>query len=176
MTTRSQQLRARDRKVLLWALFIAAAIHVAVFVLMPAFRATPVTGSDRDTTSAEAVVASPAIVSVVFGPPTILIGDSAEVTQPPDHTLRASRAVQLSTQCAWLANNLPSPLIARFRLRVAVTHEAKDVRLVETSGNVCADDALVDATRDLVYHWLPDARFRAPVQLVQPVALVGVQY
>lgn len=94
MTTRSQQLRARDRKVLLWALFIAAAVHVAVFVLMPAFRAALLPGSDRETTNAESPVATPAIVSVVFGPPTILLGDSTEVTQPPDRTLHASRAMQ----------------------------------------------------------------------------------
>lgn len=178
MTTRSEQLRKRDRKVLAWALFIAVAIHVAVFILMPAVRAGGKEGLGEKTAAKnpDAGVPLKAVVSVVFGPPTITVGDSTEVTQPSDRTLHTSRIVALPAKCSSLVDGIQGPLLARFRLRIPKTHEAKDVRLVETSGNACADDILVQLTRDLAYHWLPDERFPAPVALVQPAALLGVEY
>jgi hypothetical protein len=45
-----------------------------------------------------------------------------------------------------------------------------------SSASATARSAAKDTDTDLVYHWLPDERFPAPVSLEQPAALIGVQY
>ncbi|HZD05882.1 MAG TPA: hypothetical protein VE173_13230, partial [Longimicrobiales bacterium] len=155
MRTRSEQLRDRYRRILAWSLGGAAAIHVAVFVLMPTFRAEPLGGLDVELDTATAVTGANASVEVLFGPPTIGEPDGSPWTAPRDRVLRAKRGVRLEPACTPLLREERTPRRGRVQLRVRPSGRVDVLDLAGSSGDLCADRVLREVAADLWYHWLP---------------------
>jgi hypothetical protein len=175
MTSRSAQLRRQQRRVLGWSLAAAVLLHVAVFVFSPTFHADPLVGGDahadlgdRPGTEARA----PLAVDVRFGPPRITLPDGSTWTEPPDRVLEADRVVDLPPGCSQGMGGEGATATGAVRLRVPPSGRAEVVEVVEGAGNPCADRILSMVAGALWYHWLPDERFPAPVDLVQPLTLV----
>ena len=71
MRSRAEELRKQHRKALAWALAAAAAIHVAIFLVLPGLRPD---ATWTATPELEGIDASGgALVDVRFGPPLITI-------------------------------------------------------------------------------------------------------
>jgi hypothetical protein len=171
MRTRSEQLRDQYRKIFAWSLTAAVVVHVAVFVLVPGFHAKalyPGESLRRDTT-ASGGQGTP--IHVLFGPPSIDVPGGGTWVEPPERVLEVDRAVDLPPGCRALSRAGGATLHGRVRLRVDSAGLAGVVQLAESTGHPCADRAMALVAGDLWYHWLPDARFAAPVDLVQPVTL-----
>lgn len=173
--TRARELRRRHRKILGWSLGVAAVAHVAVLFLTPPFETVPLPGSGPGPERADSSGAVSAEVDILFGPPVIWTHDGALWLEPPERHLEARRGVQLPALCAGLARPARPPLRGRVRLRVASTGRAEVMRLAESSGDLCADQVLTDVANSLLYRWLPNERFPAPVELLQPVTLTAVR-
>lgn len=173
--SRAEELRGRHRKILAWSLGAAAVVHLGVFFLTPTFEAEPLTGSDPEVEAVETSRTVSAEVDLLFGPPVIRARDGSVWPEPPERHLEARRGVQLPALCAGLARPARTPLRGRIRLRVLASGRVEVVGMAESSGDLCADQVLTDVANSLQYEWLPDERFPAPVDLVQPVTLTGVQ-
>jgi hypothetical protein len=174
MTSRAEQLRAHHRRVLAWSLGAAAVVHVAVFAITPAFRAKPLGGSDVPLEPGHPVGAN-ATVDVHFGPPLVLLPDGEAWQEPPDRVLEAQRDVALPPGCTGLAEPGRTPLRGRVALRVRPSGLVDVVGLPGQTGDPCADQVAKTVAGALRYHWLPNDRFAAPVELVQPITLVAVR-
>lgn len=178
MKTRAAELRARHRTILGWSLGVAIVVHLAVFLLAPEFRTTPLASSDTDpqaTDSATAATAPSAVVDVLFGPPTISTPDGSTWSEPPERRLEARRGVALPPLCAAATHEGRTPLSGRVRLTVKASGRVDVTGLAESTGDSCADVVLTTVAGSLWYHWLPSERFPAPVELVQPVTLTDVR-
>lgn len=175
MGTRSEQLRRRHRKILAGSLAGAALLHLAVFLLMPEFRADPLFGSDAERDTVSVVGLANASVEILFGPPIIRVADGSTWTEPPDRVLPAERGVRLEGACSALLREGGTPLRGRVRLRVRASGRVDVLGLPRGTGEDCGDRILREVAADLWYHWLPNERFPAPVDLVQPVTLVAAR-
>lgn len=174
MERRSDQLRARDRKVLGWALVAAVGVHVAIFALSPTFRTTPMTRTFVELDSAGVPGGANAIAEILFGPPRIRVAGGSEWIAPPDRVLPAEREIRLKADCLGLADPGRAPARGGVHLRVRESGRVDVVGMPEGTGDACADRVLKEVASHLWYHWIPDERFPAPIDLVQPVALLGV--
>ncbi len=176
MKTRSQQLRARGRKIFAWSLGIAAAIHAAVFLLTPGFRTELVTSSEiRLERPGGSAAGSPILLSIFFGPPTITAPDGTTHTEPPDRVLEAERLVLFPEDCPPLALTAETALRGRVRLRVNPSGRTKVVDVAGSTGNSCGDEVMSIVADALWYHWLPNDAFPPPVELTQPITMTEVQ-
>lgn len=172
LKTRSQELRERHRKILAWSLVVAVVAHLAIFALTPVFRATPLGSTDLPPDTIGTAAGANALVDVVFGPPTIVGSDGGSWTAPAERILPAQRGARLRPACAKLLTDGRAPLRGRVQLRVKASGRVDVLGFDRETGEPCADEVLREVAGDLWYHWLPDARFPAPVLLVQPVTLV----
>jgi hypothetical protein len=84
------------------------------------------------------------------------------------------RAVEGPAECTADLLTVPMPVSGQVRLRVGDSGEAALVGVAEGTGNACFDRLLAMVADALQYEWLPDVRFPAPVELVQPVQLLDV--
>lgn len=175
MRTRSQELRERYRRILAWSLVAAVAAHVAVFVLAPRFRAGPLGSADLDVDTIGVAGGANAFVDVLFGPPSVRESDGRTWTAPDDRILPAERGVRLERQCLALLRPDRTPLHGRVQLRVKASGRVDVLALPGSTGDPCGDRILEDVAGDLWYHWLPSARFPAPVDVVQPVTLIAAR-
>ncbi|MGD2069185.1 MAG: hypothetical protein PVI57_10970 [Gemmatimonadota bacterium] len=173
--TRSEELRRRHRKILGWSLGLAAVAHLAVLFLTPPFETVPLPASGSEREESDSSRAVSAEVDILFGPPVIWSHDGSLWPEPPERHLEARRGVQLPALCAGLARPARAPVRGRVRLRVSSTGQAEVMRLTESSGDLCADRVLTDVANSLLYRWLPNERFPAPVELLQPVTLTAVR-
>ena len=173
MTRRSEELRKRDRRVLAWSLVVAALVHVAVFVVAPAFRVEPLVGADVELDTTGVAAGGNANVDLLFGPPLVRVEDGEDWTAPPERVLSAQRGVRLETRCLDLASQGRTPRAGRVGLRIRASGRVDVLGLLEGTGDPCADRILTEVAGDLWYHWLPDERFAAPVTVEQPVTVVS---
>lgn len=170
MRTRSEELRRRHRRVLAWSLAAAALLHVVVFLVLPGLRTE---GMDVGDGRLEGVNASRgALVDVLFGPPEISEADGTTWQEPPERRLQVVRLVRLPADCTVLRESDAERVGGRVRLTVDAAGQVDVVRVTEGTGHACADRVITQLAGDLHYHWLPDERFAAPVDLIQPVTLV----
>ncbi len=169
-----RQLRSRNRKVLAWSLAVAAAIHVAVFTLSPDFDVAPMDGSAVAGAEPRSGGHPTTVLRLVFGPPSISASDGGVWQEPPDRVLHTTRLTEIPMLCTHLESEGSVPLRGAIRLRVNRSGHALAIDVAETTGDWCGDRVLVRAADALLYHWLPNERFPAPVTLVQPVTLERV--
>jgi len=176
-TRRSDQVRAQNRRILLWSLAIAALLHAAFFVFSPTFDANPdafrSTPSMEDTLPGNVLV--PLYVRVTFGPPEILGEDGAVHREPADRFLQAERLIKVPDECRTLFPTVQSPQSARVRLRLDWKGRVIRARVDRSTGRRCEDEIVLKLARLLWYQWLPSDRYPSPVNLVQPVRLAAAE-
>ncbi len=172
MRTRSDELRARHRKVSAWSFLIAALVYAAVlFVWAPQWRAERLDSKEIRLVASERVVESPMAVEVLFGPPEIFTSDGSVWQEPPDRVLEARRILELPDDCADLVLAGREPMSGLVRLRVPVDGRVDRVELTQTTGDACGDRVILAVADALLYRWLPNDQFPAPVDLIQPITL-----
>lgn len=172
MKRNAAQLRSKHRKVLAWSIAAAVAIHVGVFVLAPEFKVEPLGGLDGENNAGDPMpILAPRVLSVFFGPPTIAMPDGTEWQEPDDRVLEAVRVTEFPPECAANAQAELTQQRGSVRLRVNQGGRAAVIDLVEGTGDPCGDRLLKSVAGALHYHWLPNTRFPAPVELVQPLTL-----
>lgn len=144
-------------------------IHLAAFAFWPEVPVEPLDGGALVEREPEDVEDELRRVRVVarFGPPRILAPDGGWVDEPPDRFLEAGRAIHLPGYC------LDRVLTVEGRVRLRLNDEGRVdlTRIEEGTGSPCGNLALRAVAGDLWYRWLPDERFPAPVELIQPVSL-----
>lgn len=172
MRTRSEQLREKHRRILAWSLGGAVAIHLAVFLLVPEFQVEPLGGSDTVLDTTGVASGANATVELLFGPPAVRQTDGSHWTAPPDRVLSAEREARLEANCLAVGREGRLPLRIVVHLRVRPSGRV-DVRgLSDGEGDPCGARIIQEAAGALWYRWLPDERFPAPVEVVQPVTLI----
>ncbi len=171
MTTRSQQLRARGRRVFAWSLVGAAAIHVAVFLLAPGFRTELLTSQEIRLDPTGGGQGVPTLVALFFGPPTLTAPDGTTGTEPPRRVLRDERLVVFPPDCAPFTGRGDVTLHGSVHLHVNPSGRTKVVEVARTTGNDCGDAVMTIVADALWYHWLPNDRFPAPVDVIQPITM-----
>jgi len=173
--SRSQRLRRRDRKVFYWSLVAAVAIHVAVVLLVPTFHPESVPVPEAETEPGRPVLARPILVQAVFGPPTLAGPEEHSWTEPPERVLDAQRLVLLEGSCMALARNNGPAVRGELRLHVGWAGHARVLHVTESTGYACSDEVLKELGGALRYHWLPNERFPAPLELDQPIQLMEAE-
>lgn len=172
MRTRSEQLREKHRRILAWSLGGAVAIHLAVFLLVPEFQVEPLGGSDTVLDTTGVASGANATVELLFGPPSVRQTDGSHWTAPPDRVLSAERDVRLEADCLAFPREGRLPLRGVAHLRVRPSGRVGLQGLSTSTGDTCGDRIIKEAADALWYRWLPDERFPAPVEVVQPVTLI----
>ena len=173
---RSVELRRGNRKVLAYSLGIAALAHLAVFFIWsPEFEVEFAEATVIRRSEARQGANAAAFVEVLFGPPEIVTGDGTIAKEPPDRTLRAGRVVQLPIMCAGLAQWGSTPSTGTVRLRVNAAGRVDKAQLTRGTGDSCADQVIITVAGSLWYHWLPNDRFPAPLDLSQPITLAAAR-
>ena len=179
MRTRSEELRARNRRVFAVSYLIAALILGAIFVWSPAYDVEPLPSKEIERVSAEegeesTPPTSPIFVQVLFGPPVISARDGTLWEEPEGRTLEVGRIVDIPGECQEVFASEPLPIAGRVRLRVGGAGDADLVEVTESSGRPCFDQLIALVADALHYEWLPDDRFPPPVDLVQPVSILDL--
>jgi hypothetical protein len=171
MQSRAAALRERHRRIFACSLGIAAVLHVAVFATWPGFRVEHLT-SEAPETAAEFLVGDgqPVYVEVVFGPPEVVREDGRLVRQ--NRRLEAGRVIILPEDCLTLGNGNGALPHGRVWLRVGEHGDADAQGIQQSTGNDCADEAIRTMADALLYHWLPNERYPAPLDVIQPVTLL----
>jgi hypothetical protein len=168
--SRSEQLRERQRRVFRWSLGIAILLHGALFAFVQ-FRTEPLAGWDEEEVAeASPGEGRPFYVEVVFGPPEITRPGGGVVRE--DRQLEADRTVLLPPGCGVLAQTIEGEPHGRVRLRVRRSGRTDVVEVTQSTGSACGDEVVRMMAGALWYHWLPNERFPAPVDLIQPVTLL----
>lgn len=176
LKTSASEHRNRHRRVLLWSLAGAALVHLIVFVALPDMEVEPLEGSNVRTVDLGSAEKTPsALLDVSFGPPEIANGNGTTHHEPAERVLNTKRLAELPPLCLELAAEGTRPLHGRVRLSVGPAGYAQVEELITSTGSTCGDFVIRNVAGSLRYHWLPDSRFPAPVDLVQPVTLVEVR-
>lgn len=168
--TRSHELHRKYRRILFWSLVAAVVVHVGTFVLWPEMRTEAVSGwtAEAETEEVEGT-SKPLEVHVEFGPPGIMDVDGSLVRV--DRRMEVDHVIALPTACVKRGSRMVLPARGTVKLRVRSSGRAEALELVDASGSECADSVITRVAGALDYRWLPDERFPAPVELMQPVAL-----
>lgn len=174
--TRSAELRARNRTVYFWSFTVAALAYVVVlFVWAPTFEIESLDGTPIQQRSTVQFAESPTFVEVLFGPPEISGADGTVWQEPGERVLEIGRLLELPPECsASLASGqVREPAFGFVRLRVLVDGhvDVDSVELTQSTGDACGDRVIAAVADALWYHWLPNERFPAPVDLIQPIML-----
>lgn len=175
MSTRSEQLRRQHRRILGWSLGVAVVAHILVFVLSPTFRTQPLMGADTELDTLGLAAGANAVADLLFRAPILQLADDSSRATPAERTLETQREVRVPERCLYLTDGSRAPVVSHIRLRVRASGRVDVLGIERTSGDACADDILREAAGALWYHWLPSERFPAPLELDQPVMLVGVR-
>lgn len=166
------KLRAKHRKVFGISIGLAVLLHAAVFLLSPTFRVGQMgsldSGRDSDNPGP---IREPRVFTVLFGPPTIIDQDGQRWPETSDRFLEAVRVTELPLECADQGAVHIGEHHGSVRLTVNERGYAAAVEMIESSGSPCGDRLLRSTAGALRYHWLPDDRFAAPIDLVQPLTL-----
>ncbi len=171
MSTRGDELRKKQNKILAWSLAFAAVFHAALFLLWPTMTVEPLPVTDTPILAAVPIVGPALMVDVHFGPPRIFESDGAVSVEPPERVLETSRILSVPTGCQNLVGQGRTPARGRVRLRVVASGHTLVDGIEESTGDKCADQVILTLANDLLYRWIPSERFPAPVDLIQPVTL-----
>jgi hypothetical protein len=175
---RRREQERRNRRIVVASVAIAAALHLVAFLVFPHVRFS-VFGDARFGAAAErSMILGGMEVSLHFGPPLILLPDGSWEEEVEERVLDRERVaigdLQVELTCADAFLPDAPPREGSVRLRVDPLGYARVVALESSTGEGCADRALEVAAGALWYRWLPNARYPAPVELIQPVRLQGV--
>ena len=170
MTTKGDEIRARERRVLAWSLAIAVFLHIAVLVLWPALRVGPL-GASVTPGAIEGNGSGDTYLELLFGAPEIYGPDGSASAEPPTRVLEADRKIKLPSSCTRLLEVGRTPTTGDVWLRVNDSGRVDTVEVVGSTGDLCADGVIMRVAGDLWYRWLPSERFPAPVELIQPVTV-----
>ncbi len=173
MSRRHERIRQRERRVLAWSLALAAFAHLAVLVWWPGIRFAFET--DDDIRLAGPSEGTPVFVDLLFGPTEIVGPDGGTFHEPPEHVLAADRVLRLPTECTALAEEGRTPTSGRVRLSIDTNGYTELRGLVGSTGDPCGDEVITAAADALRYRWLPNDRFPAPVDVIQPVTLTNAE-
>lgn len=177
MSTRSEELRRRGRRIFWYSMLAAVAVHVLIFAGSPDFETQPLPDRRGDVIESEPGGATGTrFVDVFFGPPAIRDAEGVLRKEPPDRVLEA-RAVdfdglRLSFDCRERTMDEMVPVTGHVRLSLDAAGSVTEERIEEGSGDPCRDQVLTGIAAKVTYEWLPDDRFPAPVELVQPMRVV----
>ena len=181
MTTRSEELRQRDRRVLLVSLLVAAVLHAAVLFLVPATQ-VPVLVTSGDSLVLEegrALFSAWDSVHAFFGPPEIRFSDGSTRPEPSDRVLDAGNvsvaSIGLPDSCRGRAAASVVPVSARVGVHLDHRGLVDGARIIDGTGDGCRDGLLVAVASSVWYQWIPSDRIPAPVDLVQPISLSAPQ-
>lgn len=167
----SEELRAWNRKVFAWSYAIAALVLGALFLWSPTYRVGPLKSAEVQGGAAEPTAMTPMFVRISFGPPDIFLEDGTVSREPEDRVLEVDRVVELPTECEDAYREESLPASGEVRLRVPSSGRAEVVEVSRSAGDACGDRLITTVADALRYHWLPDERFPAPVELLQPVTV-----
>jgi hypothetical protein len=173
-----ERLRRRHRRIFAWSIGIAVALHVAAFAIFPHVRFSATSDPVFGEAASRSLIFGGLEVDLRFGPPVIHLADGTTEPEPENRFLDRERIaiadLDVAVTCAdsFLAGSEARE--GEVRLRVNPLGYASVVRLERSTGDRCADDALVAAAEALWYRWIPNDRHRAPVELVQPVRIQAV--
>lgn len=169
---RSSQLRAQQRRIVAWSMAAAVVVHVAAFLLWPAFQIEAGEGWSAPRLEDAGDLSTPVRVDVVFGPPEIRLPSGEFVTE--QRRLEVDHVLASPVECRGISPEEKGlfPRHGRLRLRVDASGHAEVVEAVTSSGSTCADAVLVAVGDALHYEWLPGRRYSAPLEVIQPIALV----
>ena len=173
MATRAEELRRQHRRVYGASLLIAVVLHVVAFITFPGLRGEVIVTPDLELDTVGNVGVANAWVDLLFGPTEVRIAGDAHWTAPPERFLEADRPIRLPDRCLHLAGNTQPRRVARVGLRIKPSGRVDVLGMVSGTGSSCADDIIAEAAGALWYHWLPNDRFPAPLDVEQPVTLVG---
>jgi len=171
MTSRRQELRKKHNRILFWSLTLAGLAHVALFLLWPTMEVEPMPAGESEVETSPPIVETALVVDVHFGPPRIFGADGGIFVEPADRVLETSRIMSLPTGCAGLVAEGRMPARGEVRLTVVASGRALVGGIEDSTGDPCADQVLAALAGDLLYRWIPNDRFPAPVELIQPVTL-----
>jgi hypothetical protein len=85
--------------------------------------------------------------------------------------LEARPILELPDDCADLVPTGREPMSGLVRLRVPVDGRVDRVQLTQSTGDDCGDRVILAVADALLYRWLPNDQFPAPVDLIQPITL-----
>lgn len=174
MPARSQELRAKNRRVFAVSYLTAALVIGALFLWWsPEYEVVDYVDREAEPMTG-ALPTSPLFVLVRFGPPAIFEMDGTSRTEPAERVLEAGRVIDLPPECreAFLAASLP--VSGALRVHVDGSGDASVLDVDESTGIPCGDEAMTVMADALLHEWLRDAEFAAPAELSQPVALLEV--
>jgi hypothetical protein len=169
--TRSEELRRQYRRVFRWSFAIAVLVHALVLFYGPWFRAEPMSSTTTELVDRASPGRGGIPIDVFFGPPAIADRTGLLSREPSMRVLSASRLVPPPYACTsndWLARG---EAVGEVRLTVNETGRIDAVNLTESTGDRCWDVVMQGLASDLLYRWLPNDRFGAPVEVYQPVTL-----
>lgn len=177
--TRSEELRRRNRRVFAASMAAAAAIHVGVFVAFPGVRPDPTWSrvvEPSDPGEPADLATSWELVDVFFGPPAVVEDDGTLWQEPPERVLEARKVevanVRFSASCRERPTSDLVPAEARVRLVLSAGGRVVERSVAVSSGDPCRDELLASIARSVWYQWIPNERFPAPVELIQPMRVV----
>lgn len=153
----------------------ALAIHVAVFLLTPSFRTELLTSQEIRLGPSGGSFEIPVLLALHFGPPTLTAPDGTAHREPPERVLDVERLVAFPEECAPFQGNGASALHGSVRLRVNPSGRTKVVDTEVSTGNPCGDEVMQIVAEALWYHWLPNDRYPAPVDVEQPITMAEVE-
>jgi hypothetical protein len=163
----------RQRRIILTSIGIAVVAHLVFFLVAPHLRFSVTSDRIFGEAAMERLVLGDLAVDLHFGPPRILLPDGSRAEEPPDRFLEASnmalRVLEVSPVCADSFRPGLPPFEGEVRLQVGREGRVTVMGLEARTGDRCADAALLSAAESLWYRWLPDDRYPAPVDLVQPL-------
>ena len=174
MRTTAAEHRAKQRKVLAWSFMSAFVLHVAVLVFIATRTIEPEPRTSAfGVSSATSATGERLSLEVHFGPPTIATSNGISFREPPNRRLKTIHVTTIPAGCDDLFQGTRSQFSGDVRLLVRESGFVDAVELTRGTGLPCADAVLRSVAGALRYHWLPNERFPAPVDLVQPVAFAA---
>ena len=169
--SKCHELRRRDRRVFRISLGIAVVLHVAALGLIGWSKMAPTWTPDSETVRLEENSWTGTNVAVLFGPPKIFRADGTLSEEPPDRILEAVRVLGMPPLCVGREIAAAAPGLGEVRLTVNARGRIDAVTLTRSTGDACWDQVATRVAGDLWYRWLPDERFPAPLELLQPLTV-----
>jgi hypothetical protein len=171
MSRRSNEIRQRDSRVLRISLGIAVVLHIAALGLIAWSKVAPTWRPDAEAVRLEEDAWTGTHVAVFFGPPRIVQPDGTLSEEPPDRILEAARVLRMPPICMTREIATAAPGLGEVRLTVNARGRIDAVALTRSTGDACWDQVATRVAGDLWYRWLPDERFPAPLELLQPLTV-----
>lgn len=169
----------RQRRIIGVSIGIAVVAHLVFFAVAPHVRFSVTADRTFGEAAMARLVLGDLAVDLRFGPPRILLPDGSRVEEPPERFLDAPSmalgVLEVNPACAdRFRPGLPA-FEGEVRLQVGRDGRVTVTGLEAHTGDRCADAALIAAAQSLRYHWLPNERHVAPVDLIQPLRVSAAE-